>query len=794
MSTEAEAEEAAAAAAAEEAAAAVPAQNNNNDDDSDDDCVPVYANLPTDSPTKPKGKRKSTSSSAARAASKASSAKKTPGPQQFWAVRSGVNVSNAVFFRWEDVEPQVTPTADADGGAAVDYAVFQNIDDAWEYIATGSGASSDLARPKKRAKKSKSKSSGQSGTPTRESSHNKKWEDSYKELLEFKAKHGHALVPVSKDEQTKLSRWVSRQRLEYRYMVEGKPTAMNTYRYNKLAEIGFAFKAWEAKRIATMTGTPGGDNAYGLPPVRAGMDPAIAAAAQKAAAAAHAAASAKASANAKAGTAAPAAAAAAATATAVPPVPHFYPPPPPPPTMAAARRAAAAAAIAPGAAAAAHQPLPPGQVPHPIGYTFPPGSVFPTPYYQMHPYGSTKAQKFAAAFDINLAQLIAYKEEHGTADVPGNHVTFGKWIQQVRALCKKKEKGQKFEPMTEDQHKRLMEAGFVVQGRKGPKGPTGKSRSSAKSTGDDGGASDAKWDDMYSQLKEFKEKEGHTNVPAKQNLLRSWVMKQKKEYERLRNNEVSRLTARQVQMLNDLKMNWEIKTTLKWSERFEQLKTFKALHGHCIVPRNYDEENMEGLGKWIAQQRHAYRLLQDGKPTTMTPERVQQFNDLGMVWSILKQSTKPRAERKSWQERFEELIAYKEEKGTTNVPQTYPGGLGNFVHQQRTEYHKFKGGKKSMMNAEKVKKLKGIGFMFSVKKGSRRENKSDVDIAVDRAKKAGALAKTSDGYEPAAPPGGDPMAMPPLPGDGATGDSGKKGDGEVGSEYESAQKDEAVMM
>ena len=100
-----------------------------------------------------------------------------------------------------------------------------------------------------------------------------------------------------------------------------------------------------------------------------------------------------------------------------------------------------------------------------------------------------------------------------------------------------------------------------------------------------------------------------------------------------------------------------------------------------------------------------------------------------------------------------------------------------------------------MMNAEKVKKLKGIGFMFSVKKGSRRENKSDVDIAVDRAKKAGALAETSGGYEPAAAaPGGASMDMPPLPGDGATGGSGQKGDGEVGPEYESAQEDEGVMM
>mmetsp|Transcript_33143 Transcript_33143/g.97763 ORF Transcript_33143/g.97763 Transcript_33143/m.97763 type:complete len:713 (-) Transcript_33143:38-2176(-) len=613
---------------------------------------------------------------------------------------------------------------------------------------------------------------GSSGTPAKETSHNKKWEESYKELVEFKVKNGHTLVPVNKQEQTKLSRWVSRQRLEYRYMTEGKPTAMNEERFNKLSQIGFAFKAWEAKRVATMTGAPGGDPGFGLPTTRAGTAPAIAQSAQEAAATSHAAAAAASKAGAT-----PAAAAAAAAAAA----PYMYALPP---TMAAARRAAAPT---PGAAAAApNQPLPPGPIPHPVTYTFPPGTMFPNSFYTMH-LGS-KTQKFAVTFDINLRYLIAYKEEHGSADVPGNHPTLGKWVQQMRTLCKKKAKGEKMDPLTEDQYTRLMDAGFVLQARKGPKGPRAAPKFASGGAKDDGGAADAAWDAMYTQLREFKDKEGHTNVPAKQSILRNWVMKQKKEYERLRKNEPSHLTARQVQMLNDLKMNWEIKTTLKWSERFEQLKAFKQKHTHCIVPRNYDEENMEGLGKWIAQQRHAYRLLKDGKPTTMTAERVQQFNDLGMVWSILKQSTKPRAERKSWQERFEELLAYKEEKGTTSVPQSYPGGLGNFVHQQRTMYQKYKAGKKSMMNAEKEKKLRDIGFMFSVKKGKIRENKSDVDIAIDRAEKAGALVKTSAGYAPTAASGGDSNDLPPLP--AAEVDGGVGG----GSEYESTNEEEAVMM
>ena len=723
-------------AAAAAAAAAAPVQNNNGDDSSDDGFTPVYADPP---PKQKKGKRKSSFAA-----------------QQFYAVRIGVNVANAVFFRWEDVEPEVTVDADG-GGTPVEYAVFQSIDDAWEYIATGSGASSGVARPTKRTKTGHGSGGGGGGTPPRESGHNKKWEESYKELVEFKEKNGHTLVPVNKQEQSKLSRWVSRQRLEYRYMTEGKPTAMNQERFNKLSQIGFAFKAWEAKRMATMTGAPGGDPGSSS----SGTAPSVAAQASS-----------------KAG-ATPAVAAAAAAAAA----PYMYAPPP---TMAAARRA-----VAPPTAAGANQPLPPlppGPIPHPVAYPFPPGTVpFPNSFYPMH-MGS-KAQKFAVTFDINLQQLIAYKEEHGSADVPGSHPVLGKWIQQMRALCKKKAKGEKFDPMTEDQHTRLMDAGFLLQARKGPKGPrAASSRFASGGAKDDGGAADATWDVMYTQLREYKEREGDTNVPTKQTILRGWVMKQKKDYERLRNNEPSHLTARQVQMLNDLDMNWEIKTTLKWSERFEQLKTFKQKHNHCLVPRNYDEENMEGLGKWVAQQRHAYRLLKDGKPTTMTSERVQQFNDLGMVWSILKQSTKPRAERKSWQERFEELIAYKETKNTTSVPQSYPGGLGNWVHQQRTMYQKYKAGKKSMMNAGKEKKLRDIGFMFAVKKGKTRENKSDIDIAIDRAEKAGALVKTSSGYVPAAASGGDSNDPPPLP--AAEVDGGGGGT----SEYESANEEEAVML
>ncbi len=45
---------------------------------------------------------------------------------------------------------------------------------------------------------------------------------------------------------------------------------------------------------------------------------------------------------------------------------------------------------------------------------------------------------------------------------------------------------------------------------------------------------------------------------------------------------------------------------------------------------------------------------------------------VGMVWSILP-SPAVTAERKSWEERFQDLLRYKEEHGHTRVPQSYPG-------------------------------------------------------------------------------------------------------------------------
>lgn len=54
-------------------------------------------------------------------------------------------------------------------------------------------------------------------------------------------------------------------------------------------------------------------------------------------------------------------------------------------------------------------------------------------------------------------------------------------------------------------------------------------------------------------------------------------------------------------------------------------------NGNCIVPRGYPLDPR--LANWVATQRKEYKLLQDGKQSNMTPERIGLLEDLGFAWN-----------------------------------------------------------------------------------------------------------------------------------------------------------------
>ena len=47
-----------------------------------------------------------------------------------------------------------------------------------------------------------------------------------------------------------------------------------------------------------------------------------------------------------------------------------------------------------------------------------------------------------------------------------------------------------------------------------------------------------------------------------------------------------------------------------WNVRFEELKEYKAQHGHCNVPQSF--EINKALGNWVCTQRKQYNLMSKG--------------------------------------------------------------------------------------------------------------------------------------------------------------------------------------
>jgi hypothetical protein len=77
-----------------------------------------------------------------------------------------------------------------------------------------------------------------------------------------------------------------------------------------------------------------------------------------------------------------------------------------------------------------------------------------------------------------------------------------------------------------------------------------------------------------------------------------------------------------------------------------------------------------GLGDWVVEQRRQYKLMNQGKASSLDPERRQILDDLGFVWVV--------RSRPEWEKRLEQLKAYKEAHGDCKVPQHYKEvkGLG----------------------------------------------------------------------------------------------------------------------
>ena len=118
------------------------------------------------------------------------------------------------------------------------------------------------------------------------------------------------------------------------------------------------------------------------------------------------------------------------------------------------------------------------------------------------------------------------------------------------------------------------------------------------------------------------------------------------------------------------------KNIVTWDQRLEELKAYKAQHGHMKVTKSEKKETSNAaLASWVDKQRKQWRSRNRGEKTHITQERIDQLDEIGFVWDT---------QQAVWDTHYERLKTYKTDNGDCRVPRNYAKALGaTWVEVQR---------------------------------------------------------------------------------------------------------------
>jgi len=245
------------------------------------------------------------------------------------------------------------------------------------------------------------------------------------------------------------------------------------------------------------------------------------------------------------------------------------------------------------------------------------------------------------------------------------------------------------------------------------------------------------FDDRFNDLMAFKAKYGHCDVPrfGENASLGSWCAQMRVSYKKKQHNQKPRnkLSNEQIQRLNDVGFKWSLSRALPkngptesstFDNRFNDLMTFKAKYGHCDASQTGKNAS---LGSWCNEMRVSYKKIQKNQMPRMklSHEKIQRLNDAGFKWSLralpkngpTKSSTFA-APKKSFDDRFNDLMAFKAKYGHCDASQTGKNAsLGSWCSELRVSYKKKKQSNqkpKIKLSDEQIQRLNDAGFKWSL--------------------------------------------------------------------------------
>jgi hypothetical protein len=219
------------------------------------------------------------------------------------------------------------------------------------------------------------------------------------------------------------------------------------------------------------------------------------------------------------------------------------------------------------------------------------------------------------SWEARLKDLADYRKIHGHCNVPNRYsenTKLGLWVSRQRNQHKLHLEG-KTSSMTLSRIQELESLGFEWGAR----------------------LFTVPWEDRLKELADYRKIHGHCNVPqrcSENTKLGEWVKHQRKQYRFHLEGKRSQMTLFRVQELERLEFEWRgVKLCSgAWEDRLSELAEYRKIHGHCNVPRDYNENTQ--LAWWVARQRQQYELNLKEKASAMPAYRIQALESLDFEW------------------------------------------------------------------------------------------------------------------------------------------------------------------
>lgn len=136
----------------------------------------------------------------------------------------------------------------------------------------------------------------------------------------------------------------------------------------------------------------------------------------------------------------------------------------------------------------------------------------------------------------------------------------------------------------------------------------------------------------FDELKVFKEKNGHCDVPQKSGSLGKWVSKQRDNFR----NKSPKLTKERINKLEALGFKFFVgkgKSSRSWDAFYDAAKAFQDRHGHTHIPLCFP--NDPKLGRWAYQQRLNYLKRKNGQGSNdVTKKRLAKLEKIGFAFHV----------------------------------------------------------------------------------------------------------------------------------------------------------------